>query len=230
MVKNHLKRLNMPSSWQIKRKIIRWVTRPNPGAHALEFGLSINTFLKEITGLASSTREVRNILYNKEIFVDGKIRDERKFIVGLMDVVSVPKMNKHYRIAFNSKGKLTAVPIKEEESKIKLSKIKNKSLVKGKTQLNLSDGRNILVDKDDFKVGDSVVIELPSQKIKQSVKLEKGALIYLTGGKHTSDIGKVEDISSRKITFKSNTGETYQTLKKYAFVVGKDKPLVSLSE
>ena len=47
MVKNHLKRLNMPKSWQIKRKIIRWVTRPSPGAHNLDFGISLNTLLKE---------------------------------------------------------------------------------------------------------------------------------------------------------------------------------------
>lgn len=230
MVKNHLKRLNMPSSWQIKRKKIRWVTRPNPGAHSLEFGLSLNTLLKEVICCVSTSREVRSILQNKDVLVDGKIRDDPKLIVGLMDVVSIPKLNKHFRILFDKKGKLTVVSLNEQESKIKLSKIRGKSLIKGKTQLNLSDSRNILVDKDSFKIGDTLIIELPSQKIKDSIKLEKSTIIYLTGGKHTSDMGKVEDISKDKITYKSNTGKTYQTSKRYAFAIGKDKPLISLNE
>jgi small subunit ribosomal protein S4e len=230
MVKNHLKRLNMPKSWQIGRKLKKWVIRPNPGAHSLDDGLSLNTLIKEVLALASTSRESRNILLNKEIFVDGKIRTEKKMIVGFMDIISIPKINKHFRILFNNKGKLMAVAVDEKESKIKLSKIKNKSLVKGKFQLNLSDGRNILVDKNDYNVGDSLLLELPSQKVLSVVRLEKGCLICLTGGKHTNDFGKVEDLSADNVTYTSKSGKTFQTSSKYAFAVGKDKSLISLSE
>ena len=230
MVKNHLKRLNMPRSWQVGRKLKKWVIRPNPGAHSLGYGLALDTLIKEILALASTSRESRNILLNKEIFVDGKVRSEKKLIVGFMDVVSIPKIGKHFRILFSNKGKIVAVPIDEKESKMKLSKISNKSLVNGKVQLNLSDGRNLLVDKSDFAVGDSLLLELPSQKIVDIVKLEKGALICLIGGKHTNDVGKVEDLSGDKVTYTSKSGRTYQTLREYAFAIGKDKPLISLSE
>ena len=40
MSSNHLKRLAMPRSWPLPRKTTVWVTRPTPGAHALELCIS----------------------------------------------------------------------------------------------------------------------------------------------------------------------------------------------
>ena len=100
-------------------------------------------------------------------------------------------------------------------------------MLKGKIQINLNDGRTILTEKKDFKVGDSVLIELPSQKIKQTIKLEKGSLVYLTGGKHIGEIGVIEEFKDNIIVYKRNN-QKHETLKKYALVVGKNKPLISL--
>ena len=59
------------------------------------------------------------------------------------------------------------MPVNEKESSLKLCKIKGKNLMKGKINLNLHDGRNIITDNKEIKVGDSVLIELPAQKINQ---------------------------------------------------------------
>ena len=72
------------------------------------------------------------------------------------------------------------------------------------------------------------MISLPKQEIKEHLRLEKGCNIYLIGGKHSGDLGTVEDIISKKITYKTQKGEIIETLKRYVFVVGKDKPVVSL--
>ena len=54
-------------------------------------------------------------------------------------------------------------------------------------------------------------------------------LIYLIGGKHIGDMGKVEDVHGDKIRYKSRKGDVYETLKEYAFVIGKEKPSIKLS-
>ena len=87
--------------------------------------------------------------------------------------------------------------------------------------------KNILVEKSDHKVGDTILIELPSQNIKSHVAFEKGCQIYLTGGKHPGEVGILEEISGNKIKYKQDK-TVYETSKDYAFVIGKDKPIIML--
>jgi len=224
----HLSRLASPNSWNIRRKDNKWVMRPLPGAHPLKLGMPLTILLRDILSYAKNSKEAKFILNKGEIFVDGKVRKEPKFIVGLMDIISIPNMKTSFRILLNNKGKLVPVKIKDEDAKSKLSKIINKSKIKGnKIQLNLSDGRNIIADKDSYKVGDVVLIELSSNKIIKTINLEKGAFIILNGGKHIGDAGLIEEIEGNKIIYKKD-GQTYKTLKKYAFAIGRDKPLISL--
>ena len=105
--------------------------------------------------------------------------------------------------------------------------IKNKKSVGKKIQLNLSDGRNILVDKDAYKTKDSLIVELPEQKIADHLPFTKGAMILLTGGRHMGTVGNVESIEGNTLVFKTGS-EVYETTKDHAFVVGKEKPAVSI--
>ena len=38
----HMKRTAAPRKWKVPRKTTKWVVRPNPGAHPLEYGISIS--------------------------------------------------------------------------------------------------------------------------------------------------------------------------------------------
>lgn len=225
MVKNHLKTISVPRTWPVKRKEKIWITKPNSGSHSIASALPLNVILKDILNIAKSTKEVRFILQNKEILVDQIQRKDVKFGVGLMDTLSLIK--NHYRMLFDQYGKMNFVEIPETEAKIKPSKILNKTCVKGKFQLNLSDGRNILVDKNEYKIGDSLLLELPSQKILKILPLQKDAYIFLVGGKHLGDHGKVEEVTNQHIVFKSNK-KLVKTLKKYAIVIGKEKSEITL--
>jgi len=223
---HHLRRLNAPKSWPIKRKSNKYLKRPNPGAHPIKLGIPMTILLRDILEVAKSNKEVKKILYNKEILVDQRRVKDPKFIVGLFDTITLLKDN--YRVMIGKNKKLSVIEIKGEESKLKLSKVTGKTKIKGKTQLNLFDSRNILIDKDDYKTADSVLIDLPKQTIKEHIKFDKGVSVVLTGGKHMGDQGTIEDISSNKIIYKNKEGEKIETLKKYAFVVGKQKPLIKI--
>jgi len=228
-MKSHLKRLFMPNTWKILRKETTYITRPLPGMHSLKEGLSINTFLKEVIGYAHTTKDVKNMLNKKEVLVDKKKRKEKKFIVGLMDLIEFAETKEVFRIILDTKGKIISLKVPENESNLKLCKIKGKCLVKGKTQLNLHDGRNLLTDKKDFNCGDSVLIELPKQTIKEYFKLEAGNLVYFTAGKKIGQTAKIKELKKEKIICELN-GSKFETKKDYAFVIGKDKSAIKLTE
>ncbi|MBW2978137.1 30S ribosomal protein S4e [Candidatus Woesearchaeota archaeon] len=223
----HLSRLAMPKTWKIKKKGIKWVTKPLAGSHSTELGMPLNLILKDILGYAKTNKEAKNILNHQEILVDGKRRKDPRFIVGLMDVLSIPKIKNSFRMLLDQNGYLYLKKLDEKEAPIKPSKIVGKKPIKKKIQLNLFDGKNILIDKDNYKVGDSVLIELPSQKIIDRLKLEKNCSIYLTAGKYVGSVGILQEIQQDKIIYKTE-GKEHITLKKYAFVVGKEKPVIDL--
>ena len=228
-MKKHLKRLTIPKSWTIKKKERVYITKPAPGPHPLNMGLPLGLVIRDILGIAKNSKEVKKILHDTEVLVDGIRRKELKFPVGIMDVIEFKKSNESFRVVLKN-GKLKLISIDKKEVEIKPCRIIGKNKIKGKTQLNLYDGKNILIEKDEYKVGDTVVISLPKQEIKEHIKLEKGCSIFLFGGKHKGDIGNIEDIISNKVTYKGKDKEIIETLKKYVFVVGKDKPSISLEK
>ncbi len=198
----HLSRLAAPKTWKIKRKGIKWISRPLPGTHSIDRSIPLNLVFINLLNYARTNKEVKHILNNQEIFVDGVRRKNPRFAIGVMDVLAIPKLEQYFRVLLTRKGKLRLLPIEEKEANLKLCRIKNKRAIKNKIQLNLGDGRNILTEKDEFKVRDTVVIEVPSQKIKEVLKLEKGNLVYLTRGKHVGDVGIVEAIKKDKLVYK----------------------------
>lgn len=225
---NHLKRLAAPKSWPIERKGSKFVTKSNPGAHPLDKSVPLNILLKDILRLAKTTREVKKILKYNNILIDCVKRSDIRHPVGLMDTIEINELKKYYRIGINKKGKISVTEINNEESSIKPCKIIKKTIVKGKTQLNLYDGRNIIVDKNGYKTGDTLVIKLPNQEIAQHIKLEKGCSVLLTAGKHIGEIGSITDIIGNKAKYTLPTGEVVETWKEHVFVIGKEKPVVKI--
>ena len=231
MTKNHLKRLNSPKAWPIKKKGIVYVTRPNIGSHSLNNSIPLIILLRDMLGYAKTSREARYIITSKTVMVDGKRRNDYRYNVGIFAVLSLPDMKKDFRLLFNENDKFSLKEIGAGEAALKPLKVTGKNKVKGKTQVCFSDGRTMLLDKDSLKIGDVIIYNLLENKIKDTIKLAKGAMIMLTGGKHLGDIGIVEDIINTRIIYKNRKGQSFDTLKKYAFVIGEEKPaLASLAE
>ncbi|MBI2654671.1 30S ribosomal protein S4e [Candidatus Woesearchaeota archaeon] len=228
MGKDHLKRLAAPKTWNVRRKGIKFVTKPTPGSHSLDKSVAFSVLIKEVLSYAVTTREVKKLLQSNEIKVDGKARKNSKLPVGLFDTIEFTSTGEHFRVILNKKGKIDVIRIKKEESSLKPCKIVGKTIVNGKLQVNLYDGKNIFVDKNNYRVGDTIVLSLPEQEINKHLKLDKKSVIFLTGGKHMGEVGNVEDIIENKIIYKDSKGDLVETSKKYAFVIGDSKPLITL--
>lgn len=229
MVKNHIKRLTVPNTWRIDKKSTVYVTRPNPGAHSFELGMSLNILFKDILKFCKTTKEVKAILQDKEILVDGKRRYDYKAMIGFMDVLSIPSLKENYRIILNDKGHLETLKIKNNEAELKISKIINKRVLgKNKVQVNISDGRNLILKDSKYAVGDSLLITLPKQEVKEHLKLEKGALVIFLGGKFIGQIATIEEVKG-DIVLAKIADKPIETVKRYCFVVGEKKPAIEIS-
>jgi len=232
--RKHLKRYKAPKNWPIHPKEDKWTVKPAPGPHAIEKSLSLLIVVRDILGLADNSREAKKIIKTGKILVDGRTRKDYKFPVGFMDVIQIPKTEEAYRILPDLKGRLITHSIPKENVNFKLCKITDKTTIKdGKTQLNLHDGRNIIVD-DDFSVGDIIHLEVPAQEINDTFKFEEGAMVLVTGGKHIGEIGNIKEINinyssnPNTVVIENNKKDSFITLKDYAFVIGKDEPAISL--
>ncbi|MDO8480637.1 MAG: S4 domain-containing protein [Nanoarchaeota archaeon] len=227
MVKNHIKTIAAPRTWPVRRKkATKYILRPSPGTHSLDRGMPLALVLVSL-GLGKTKREITHLLHTTDVLVDGVRRKENKFIVGLFDVICVPSLGKQWRMLLDAHGELKLLAISAEESAIKPLKILNKSLYKGKIQLNCSDGRNLLTQDTQYKVGDTVIYDLGKKTLAQHLPLAKGSVIFLVGGKSLGKLGTVEDVLGRVIVYKVGD-EVNQTKRRYAFVIGEKKALISV--
>lgn len=222
----HLKRLKVPKSWPlIKRKGIRFIARPMPGPHKFEDSITLNVLLKDVLGYASTTKDSKRILNRGQVLVNNIVKKSPKNTVGILDTISFTEIDEYYRLLYNVRGKFELQKIKKEDTETKLSKIVGKTILKkSKIQLNFHDGTNLLVDKDIYATGDSVVIK--NKDIVKHLKLEKGVLVYIMNGKYKGTTGKLESIenssaiSSGKIIITANK-EKITTKKEFAFAIEK---------
>jgi len=231
----HLKRLKAPRALTIHRKERKWTVRANPGPHPLEKSIPLGIVIRDYLKLSDTLREAKRTISDGNILVDNVIRKDYKYPCGLMDIISIPKMKKDYRIIFNKLGKLTIEPIDSKDSKWKLCRVENKTILKGKKiQLNLHDGRNKIVKKDEYKTGDVLKISFKDKKIEDIYKFEKGTISVIIGGSHIGETANIEDIeiisSSKPNLTKMKSDKEFTTLKKYVFPIGKTKPVIQLPE
>jgi small subunit ribosomal protein S4e len=231
----HLKRLAAPRSVQLHRKEKKWTMKASPGPHPLAQTVPLGIIIRDFLGLCNSYQEVKQVIANGEILIDNTPRKNHKFPCGLMDVISIPKLKQYYRVLFDRRGKLTLVSISESESQWKLCRIQNKTILKDKQmQLNLHDGRNILVKKDEYKTGDVLKFSFKDNKISDALKFENGNVALITGGSHIGQIANIAQVqivpsSKSNLTIMKGDNE-FSTLTDYVFPIGKKKPVVSLPE
>jgi small subunit ribosomal protein S4e len=230
---NDMKRLTAPRSWPVPRKSHVWITSPSPGPHSIEISMPIMIIIRDMLHLCDTAAEGVKLLHAGEIKVDGRVVKNHRFPVGLMDVVSIPKIGQNYRVVIDQNDKLRLVSVPTGKEAWKLCRIEKKTtLPGGKTQLNLHDGRNVIVAKDSWKSGDVVKLEVPSQKILETYKLTKGSIVLVIAGAHAGELETVEEyIITRSsapnlVKFKDGT----VTVKGNIFVVGAKVPEISLPE
>src|SRR3989344_5434954 len=118
MVKYHQKSIAAPPSWPMTRKKHIFTVRALPGGQPHTHALPIALFMKELIKCAHTQKEVKYILHNKNVLVNGRrVRDE-KIPVGLFDTVELCELKESYRVFLDRRGRLTALRISDKEKNL----------------------------------------------------------------------------------------------------------------
>lgn len=235
----HLKRLAAPKFWPILRKEAKWVVKPLPGPHPIDRALPMLIVVRDILGLAKTSKEARKLIAEGHFKVDGYVRREYKFPVGLMDVIEIIDTGEFFRVVPVPVKVMLLVPITKEEASFKLCRIENKTTVKGgRIQLNLHDGKNIEVDADEgrkFRTMSTVKISIPEYKLLDYIPVENGTIAVVIGGINVGRVGRILSISEgmrhyRKLVLLEDiiSGVKFYTSLDKIIVVGTSKPEITL--
>jgi small subunit ribosomal protein S4e len=231
--RNKLKRVAAPRSWDIPRKGPRFVYKPVPGPHPIASSYPLGVVLRDLALLAEKGKEIKFAVKTGKVLVDGTPRHAPGFPVGLFNVVSVPSEGASFRLVPSPKG-LRLARLSEPEAAKKLCSVNTKTKVRGgHIQYGLHDGRSILDDGLDLSPGDSVLIEVPSQKVIGKVKLAKDSLGLVLTGDRAGQLGMILDVKKgtisreRMVKISLPSGEA-EIPSRLVFPVGQEQPMITV--
>jgi small subunit ribosomal protein S4e len=186
----HIKRKTIGKLWPIPRTGSKYLAVPS---HEQSDAMPLIIVVRNVLELVKTKKELKKLLNEKKITVNGKIVNETNYPLSLFDVLAMPSVNKYYRVMLKNRYELKEIT--EKESKSKIYKVIGKKLLGAKkVQLNLNHGRNI-ISNEKIKVGDFVNMTFESNKIEEIIVLKKGVEVLVIAGKHLGKIGKIESIT-----------------------------------
>jgi len=218
----HLKRITIPKTWPLPRKTSKFVVVQKPGRDK-EKSVALGVLLRDILKEVKTLNEAKKSLIAGNLEINGKIVKEEKFPVGIFDRIFIKPLGKHYTLHLNKHGKLQIKEINQEKYPLKPVKVTGKTVLKGKkVQLNLDDGRNVLTDKKEIKVNDSVLINLKNKKIEKVLPLKKDARVFILGGKNVGNCGRLIEVNSKNALVEIESAKK-KMLTKNLFVIEENE-------
>jgi small subunit ribosomal protein S4e len=224
---DHQKRLSAPTSWPVERKTAVFTVKAHGGPHG-EAGVPLVVVLRDVLGYVDSTREAKYALNSGGVTVNGETPSSVRRPIGMFDILAVPDRDEYYRVFPDEGGRLGLTPISEDAADSKLAKITDKTTVAGdRTQLNLHDGANLLVeDGGTYDAGDSIVVT-PDNEVVAHFEFQEGALVTAVDGRHAGDIGEVAERvvspgSSPNIVRVDDGDDGFETIEEYVVVIDEN--------
>ncbi|WP_134671354.1 30S ribosomal protein S4e [Halorussus marinus] len=223
---NHQKRLSVPKSWPVERKTETFTVKAQ-GPHG-EDGVPLLIVLRDVLGYVASRKEARYALEQGTVLVNGDANVAEDRPIGMFDILAFTERDEYYRVFPDEGGRLALTPIDAADADSKLSKIEDKTKVAGgRTQLNLHDGQNLLVEDDEYAAKDSIVIDNDDGEIVAHFPYEEGSLVTAVRGSHAGDIGEVDEIQTTPGSGSNNVvvdagDDSFETVEEYVVVIDEN--------
>lgn len=227
-----LKRQMAPNFWQIKRKGFPFVLSANPGPYAKDKCYPVGLLLRDVLHLCNTMQEAKMILNSGQIKIDGVVRRDVHFGVGIMDIIEIVPNGESYRLI--PKDLNILVPVKTKEKGIKLLKITSKVSIKSnRIQYGFHDGKTLISDDKQMNVGDVCVVKLPNIEIQNHVKFDVGCTVLVIQGENAGRIGKIEEIKNGMFSLPKRTvvqfdDRSVELPVNIVMPIGNDRPLLEV--
>jgi small subunit ribosomal protein S4e len=230
-----VKRQRAPSFWKIRRKQGQFVARARPGPHPKAISYPLGILIRDVLGVGQSMDEVKRMLNDGKVSVDGVVRRSIGWPVGLMDIIELIPLSQVFRLVPKNRNLLVPILLsKETERNLKLLRVTLRKTIKGKeTQYGFHDGKTLIANEQ-YSVGDSCLIDLSNKEVKSHMKLEKGSIVLVTKGENAGAIGKIEEIreglfSLPKRTVVSFGDRSVELPVQMVMLVGHEEPIIQVS-
>jgi small subunit ribosomal protein S4e len=228
-----VKRQLAPTFWAIRRKEGQFVMRVDPGPHPRKRAYPLGMVLRDVLNVANTAYEVDRILKGGKVKVDGIVRRDHNFAVGLMDLVELTK-GQAFRMVPKDSSLLSAIAAEEAEKGLKLVKITSKTNIRGgKMQYGFHDSKTFISEQN-LRVGDSCVISIPAVNITSHIPFEKGSTALIITGENAGAVGRIEDIQDgifslpkrALVTFGDKSAELPVEM---VMAVGSERPVIKVN-
>ncbi len=225
------KRLAASKVIPLHRKAYTWNVKAKPGPHKKRNSVALGFVLRDLIGITKNMKETKRVLTAGRILVDGKIVKDNRLPVGLFDIITIVPEEKTYRVLFSKKGKIIVLE-EDKHSGEKICKVVGKKVVsKELIQLATNDGRSFNEKSNKAAVGDSLLVQVPKQKILKVIKLEPGKVALVVDGTHMGEVANIKEITPGTMTRPKlvllEAGESqFKTVESNIVVVGDSKPLI----
>lgn len=186
----HVKRQTIGKFWPVPRKGTKYLAT---ASHEKSKGIPLVVIMRDVLKFVRNKKELQGLINDDKVLINGKIVRDVKYPIILFDSLSFPSIKKYYRAVLENK-KISIKEITEAESKKRIYKVIDKKLLKGKkVQVNLINGRNILLEEK-INTGDFIVLD-SNNKVIKVLELQKGSKAVVTKGKHIGAEGSVKNVS-----------------------------------
>lgn len=234
--RKHLKRVNTPANWYLNKLSGIFAPRPSAGPHKLRECIPMALVIRNQLKYADTYKEVKMIMGKRIIKVDGKIRTDRKFPIGLMDVVHITASNETFRMVSDSKGRLKPVRIEPAEANYKPLRVeKIRGGVGSTTRTALThDGRNVSNVEKDVCHMDTLIYDLNDKEVKKVIKFRKGCCVMASSGHNRGRVGILTQIKKHPgavdlVDVQDASGNVFSTKLDYVFAIGDDMDSISVT-
>jgi small subunit ribosomal protein S4e len=228
-----VKRQASPNFWAIKRKESQFVIKVRPGPHPKSRAYPLGMVLRDLLNFADTAHEADRILKLDNVKVDGIVRRDSNYSVGLMDVLELSN-GQAYRLIPKNSALLAPVAIDEAEKAMKPVKVRSKTIIKeGRIQYGFHDSKTIISDQK-LRVGDTCIIDLPKVRIRNNIPFENGSKALVITGENAGRVGTIDDIkdgifSLPKRALVSFDDKSVELPVEMVMVVGVDRPVIKVS-
>lgn len=212
-----------------------WAPKPSAGPHKTRECVPVTILLRERLKYALTGKESVQICMERCVKVDGKVRTDCNYPVGMMDVVELDKSGDRFRLMMDTKGRFVLHRISREEAAFKLCRIQKVFVSAKKIPVAVThDGRTLRYPDPDVKKNDSVKVNLATGKMSDIIKFELGCMVLITKGHNAGRVGNLMHIEHHEssfdiVTVKDAKGHSFATRLSNIFVIGSnDTPLVTL--
>jgi ribosomal protein S4E len=212
-----------------------WAPKPSAGPHAKRECLPLMLILRNRLKYALTGKECQQICMEKCVKIDGKVRTDKRYPAGFMDVITLEKTGDQLRLLYDTKGRFVLHKIKDEEKAYKLCRVRTVATTAKKIPyLVTHDGRTIRYPDPVIKKDDTVKLDLETGKIIDHLKFGAGGLCMITKGNNTGRIGELQHIEKHPGSFdicvlKDASGNVFSTRQQNVFIIGTaGKPWITL--